>query len=224
MNEIKYPITETFVSINGEGRLAGELAFFIRFRKCNLSCSYCDTRWSNQENAPAQLFTLHQLTDLAKQSGVKNITLTGGEPLLQENIDLLITECMKQGHHVEIETNGSILIQKLAMQTFRPAFTLDYKLPSSGMESHMLIENYQYLDPQQDVIKFVAGSHQDLNKTLEIIQNYHLSEKCQIYISPVFGQISPAEIVDFLKAHQLNQVRLQLQLHKYIWNPEQKGV
>jgi len=224
MNEIYYPVAEKFISINGEGRRAGELAVFIRFRKCNLNCSYCDTLWANQDNSPAEMLSLENLIDFADTSGVTNITLTGGEPLLQKHLDLLITELMKHHHRVEIETNGSISIKKLAFQEFRPGFTLDYKLPSSRMEKYMLKENYQYLDKNHDVVKFVAGSHEDLLKASEIILDYDLINKCQVYFSPVFGEIDPVEIVEFLKENHLNQVRIQLQLHKFIWNPEQGGV
>lgn len=224
MMEMTYPVAEKFISINGEGRLAGELSLFIRFRKCNLHCSYCDTRWANHDDTPAELMTIAGIADFAQKSGIRNITLTGGEPLLQNHLDLLITELIRQNHHVEIETNGSISIRELAGMPCRPSFTLDYKLPSSGMESHMCTENYAYLDPLTDVIKFVAGSREDLEQAYSIIQTYHLLHKCQVYFSPVFGKIEPVEIVEFMKEKQLNQVRLQLQLHKFIWNPEQGGV
>jgi len=224
MNEIFYPVAEKFISINGEGRKAGELALFIRFRKCNLNCSYCDTLWANQDHSPAEFLSLDQLLDYAEKSKIRNITLTGGEPLLQTHLDILITELMKHHHEIEIETNGSMSIKNLALQEYRPAFTLDYKLPFSRMEKFMLTENYQYLDKNLDVIKFVSGNRQDLEKAYQIIKNYDLISKAMIYFSPVFGQIAPVEIVDFLKEKNLNQVRLQLQLHKFIWNPEQGGV
>ena len=224
MNEILYPIAEKFISINGEGRKAGELALFIRFRKCNLNCSYCDTLWANQDNSPAEFLSLEQLVDFAEKSGIKNITLTGGEPLLQNHLDQLITELMKHHHEIEIETNGSMDIKNLALQKYRPAFTLDYKLPFSRMEKFMLTENYQYLNKNLDVIKFVSGNRKDLEKAYEIIKKYNLISKAVVYFSPVFGQIEPVEIVDFLKEKNLNEVRLQLQLHKFIWSPEQGGV
>ncbi len=224
MSEIFYPVAEKFISINGEGRKAGELAVFIRFRKCNLHCSYCDTLWANQDNSPAEWLSLEELVNFAGKANIKNITLTGGEPLLQKHLDQLITALMKKNHEIEIETNGSIAIGRLACQAFRPAFTLDYKLPSSGMESAMLTENYQYLDKNLDVVKFVAGNRQDLEKAYQIIQTYNLLHKSTVYFSPVFGKIEPVEIVDFLKEKNLNQVRVQLQLHKFIWNPEQGGV
>ncbi len=224
MSQIFYPVAEKFVSINGEGRKAGELALFIRFRKCNLYCSYCDTLWANQDNSPAEWLSLESLIEYAETAGIKNITLTGGEPLLQEHLAVLITALMKKKYEIEIETNGSIEIKNLALQPYRPAFTLDYKLPSSRMEKFMLTENYQYLDKNLDVVKFVVGSQQDLEKACQIIRQYDLLNKAMIYFSPVFGQIEPVEIVEFMKQKNLNQIRLQLQLHKFIWNPEQGGV
>lgn len=223
MSEIIYPVCEKFISINGEGQFAGELAVFIRFKTCNLNCSYCDTRWANSENSAAELICLENLVNFVKNSGVRRVTLTGGEPLLQENLSKLIERLIKNNNLVEIETNGSIAIKKFAELEFRPTFTLDYKLPSSNMESYMLTENYQYIN-SQDVIKFVIGSQEDLKQALLIIKNYQLLEKCQIYFSPVYDKIQPVEIINFMKINKLNQIKLQLQLHKYIWNPEERGV
>lgn len=218
-----YPVAEKFVSINGEGRRAGELAVFIRFRKCNLSCSYCDTQWANSENCTAEMLSPEEITEYVNSTGVKNVTLTGGEPLLQSDIYNLIEMLMKSNHNVEIETNGSISIEKLSQSEYRPDFTLDYKLPSSNMENFMVTENYNYLSGN-DTVKFVAGSISDLEKAVEIIEKFTLTEKCGVYFSAVFGKISPAEIVEFLKEKRLNNVRLQLQLHKFIWSPDRKGV
>ena len=223
LHEIMYPVAEKFISINGEGQFAGELAVFIRFRTCNLTCSYCDTRWANSENSPAELIHLEDLICFVKNSGIQRVTLTGGEPLLQENLDKLIKELIKNHNLVEIETNGSIAIKKFAESEYRPNFTLDYKLPSSNMENYMLTENYEYIN-SQDVIKFVIGSQEDLEKALFIIKKYQLLKRCKIYVSPVYNKIQPAEIVNFMKKNNLNQIKLQLQLHKYIWNPEKKGV
>ncbi len=220
---ILYPVAEKFVSINGEGKRAGELAVFIRFRKCNLSCSYCDTQWANSGNCPAEMLSPEEITEYVIGTGVKNVTLTGGEPLLQPDIYSLAEMLMKNKCRVEIETNGSIPVKELSGKKYRPDFTVDYKLPSSGMESFMLTENYNYL-AENDVVKFVAGSISDLEKAVEIIEKFSLTEKCTVYFSAVFGKISPAEIVEFLKMKKLNDVRLQLQLHKFIWSPDRKGV
>lgn len=220
---MKYPIVEKFVSINGEGTRAGELAVFIRFRKCNLSCSYCDTRWANTDDCAAEQLSPEQIAGYVYGTGVKNVTLTGGEPLLQEELYTLIEMLAEQGNRVEIETNGSISIAGLSGKKCRPSFTLDYKLPDSGMESAMELGNYNYLQAE-DTVKFVSGSITDLERAVEIIEKYELTKKCSVYISPVFGKIEPADIVEFMKNKRLNGVKLQLQLHKFIWNPEERGV
>lgn len=220
---MKYPIAEKFVSINGEGTRAGELAVFIRFRKCNLSCSYCDTKWANSDDCEAELLSAEQIAGYVYGTGVKNVTLTGGEPLLQEELYTLIEVLMEQGNSVEIETNGSLSIAELSRKEYRPVFTLDYKLPDSRMECSMELGNYNYLR-ENDTVKFVSGSISDLERAAEIIEKYNLTEKCNVYISPVFRKIDPADIVEFMKDKRLNHVRLQLQLHKFIWNPNERGV
>lgn len=223
MKEPVFKVAETFVSINGEAQTAGELALFIRFCRCNLQCTYCDTRWANGEDAPCTEYTLSGLLELAKKADIRNITLTGGEPLLREGIGMLAEALGSEGFRVEIETNGSISIAELAVLPHRPCFTLDYKLPTSGMESFMDTENYQYLT-MQDTVKFVCGSPEDLERAEEITAQYHLTGQCRVYLSPVFGKITPAEMVEYMKSHHMNGIRLQLQLHKYIWDPAAKGV
>ncbi len=218
-----YEVAEKFTSINGEGTHAGELAVFIRFRGCNLNCSYCDTKWANNDGCPAEIMTVEQLTEYVLDTGITNVTLTGGEPLMQEEIYPLIASLMSHGKRVEIETNGSIELKKLAGQAYRPVFTMDYKLPSSGMESAMNMENFSCL-LREDTVKFVVGSVQDMERAAEIIGQYELSGRCSLYFSPVFGSIAPEKIVEFMKKRRLNQVRLQLQLHKYIWDPAARGV
>lgn len=219
-----YKVVEIFTSINGEGRRAGQLALFIRFQKCNLHCSYCDTCWANTDSAAYTELTEDELYDEIKKSGIRNITLTGGEPLLQPEISVLLHKLVADDAlSVEIETNGSISIEKFSRLKNPPLFTLDYKLPGSGMEKYMKVENFAYLKPD-DTVKFVAGSRLDLERAREIIVGFQLTEKCAVYISPVFGAIAPAEIVEFMKQYRLNGVNLQLQLHKIIWDPQQRGV
>lgn len=218
-----FPVVEKFVSINGEGAHAGELAAFIRFRGCNLSCSYCDTSWANCENAPADMETAEELSAWVAETGVKNVTLTGGEPLLNRDCRGLTALLMEQGCRVEIETNGSISLEELAASEYRPVFTMDYKLPSSGMEEFMCKDNFGLLGCH-DTVKFVSGSIEDLERAAEIINEYSLDERCHVYISPVFGEIEPSDIVDFMEERRMNKVRLQLQLHKFIWEPTRRGV
>ncbi len=219
----EFPVAERFVSINGEGPRAGELAVFLRFTGCNLACSYCDTAWANAQDAPHTLETEETLCAYVASTGVKNVTLTGGEPLLQPELSVLIRALHGIGARVEIETNGSQPVAALAAMPERPAFTLDYKLPTSGMEHAMLTENYAFLETQ-DTVKFVAGSRGDLERAAQIIREYGLLDKCHVYFSPVFGSIDPKEIVSFMQEECLNGVRLQLQLHKFIWDPSERGV
>ena len=214
-------VVEKFLSINGEGWRAGETALFIRFRGCNLRCSYCDTMWANEADCPFEEESPRALADYALQTGIRNVTLTGGEPLLQKDIKELIRLLLEEGLRVEIETNGAVSIE--GFEGARPVFTMDYKLPSSGYESRMLLKNMAHLR-QEDTVKFVSGSRQDLERALEIIRAYDLTKRCHVYFSPVFGAIEPAEIVDFLLEHRLNDVRLQIQMHKVIWDPDKRGV
>ena len=214
---------EKFISINGEGAHAGELSAFIRFKGCNLRCSYCDTSWANKPDAPFTEQKPGELAAWVKESGVINVTLTGGEPLLQTDIAELIELLIKQGNRVEIETNGSIPLERFAALPRRPVFTTDYKLPSSGMEEHMRVENFALLN-RHDSVKFVVGSTGDLERAGEIIGAYLSDSPCHIFLSPVFGQIEPTAMVEYMQRYNMTNVRLQLQLHKFIWDPNERGV
>ena len=219
-----YNVVEKFVSINGEGQHAGELAVFIRLMGCNLSCSYCDTKWACTDDAPHIEMTEDDIADYIVSTGVKRVTLTGGEPLLSMDIDVLLKRLSELTDiAVEIETNGSVDIKRFADIPNAPSFTLDYKLEGSGMERMMNTDNYKYL-AKKDTVKFVCSNVSELDKVCEITDCYSLSDKCSVLISPVFGRIKPAEMVDYLITHKRNDIRLQLQLHKFIWAPDKRGV
>jgi 7-carboxy-7-deazaguanine synthase len=218
-------VVEKFVSINGEGRNAGQLAVFIRFKGCNLHCSYCDTMWANTPTVACVETSPQEVVQYVKSTGINRVTLTGGEPTLQPELHTLLELFAKENLSVEIETNGATDVSKFCDITNRASFTLDYKCPSSGMESHMLVSNYDYLSKSQgDVVKFVVGSIQDLDTMVRVVDTYDLLSKCYVYVSAVFGNINPVDIVEYLKSHRLNGVALQLQLHKYVWEPTTKGV
>lgn len=221
----QYKVVEKFVSINGEGTCAGQLAVFVRFAGCNLNCSYCDTRYANGNDVEFQYMTSSEIYDYIKQTKVNNVTLTGGEPLLQPNIIELLKLLSKDKElSIEIETNGSVPLKDfMNIKENRPKFTMDYKLKGSNMEEKMVLENFQYISGK-DTVKFVVGSIDDLNRSREIIGQYNLTEKTNVYLSPVFGLIKPYEIVEFMKDNNMNKVNLQLQLHKIIWAPEERGV
>lgn len=219
-----YKIAEMFSSINGEGTHAGQLAFFVRFTGCNLNCSYCDTKWANVQDAEHTEMTRAEILSAVQKSGIRNVTVTGGEPLIQPNIVPLLESLCGDGRYVEIETNGSADVSEVVkIKGERPALTMDYKLPSSGMESFMCTENFALLEAG-DTVKFVSGSRADLERALEIIREYGLIGKCAVYLSPVFGKLTPAEIVDFMLSNKLNGVNVQLQMHKFIWDPNMRGV
>lgn len=220
----QFKVAETFLSINGEGTHAGQLAFFIRFAGCNLGCSYCDTQWANQADTPFTPMDLQEILTLADNSGSRCITITGGEPMLQPGIGRLL-EALTQDptRYVEVETNGSIPLAPYLKSDRRASFTMDYKLSASGMEKQMCLENLRLLS-HQDTVKFVCGSRNDLLRAREIIGQYDLTARCSVYLSPVFGMIQPAEMVEFMKEHRMNGVTLQLQMHKVIWDPQKRGV
>ncbi|MBR1592471.1 MAG: putative 7-carboxy-7-deazaguanine synthase QueE [Ruminococcus sp.] len=222
-SDVMFPVAEKFISINGEGAHAGEIAAFVRFRKCNLNCTYCDTRWANSDDTAAEFLSADEIADWAGESGVRNITLTGGEPMLQPEIGELTDILISQGFRAEIETNGSIPIKNLSQRSLRPVFTMDYKCPSSGMENYMCLENFKYLR-SHDTVKFVVGNYDDMLRAEEIIKKYSLGSVCHVYFSPVFGSIDPADMVSFTVGRHMNDVRIQLQMHKFIWSPLKRGV
>ncbi|MCI8507740.1 MAG: putative 7-carboxy-7-deazaguanine synthase QueE [Lachnospiraceae bacterium] len=235
----EFHVVEQFASINGEGKRTGQLAYFIRFAGCNLSCSYCDTRWANEQDADYEIYDEGTLYQMIKKSGIKNVTLTGGEPLLQKDIKELLRLLRNDKEIlVEVETNGSIDInpflpeaeddnRELAEKNGEKdnvSFTLDYKLPVSGMEQNMCLSNYRNVRAL-DTVKFVVGSKEDLIFSRKIIKTYQLIEKgCGIYLSPCFGVIEAAQMVEYLVEQNMNDVNIQLQLHKFIWDPDKRGV
>ncbi|MBR4555423.1 MAG: putative 7-carboxy-7-deazaguanine synthase QueE [Ruminococcus sp.] len=221
-----FSLAESFVSINGEGQFAGKLALFLRFTGCNLRCSWCDTMWANAKDAPHTLCSTQHLLDTAKRAkedhGICHVTLTGGEPLLQEGLPELCDGLDSLGLMTEIETNGAVpLAPFLEKCSSSPCITMDYKLPASGMEDRMCLENFPLLR-EKDTLKFVCATQEDLDRAAQIISKY--KPVCAVFLSPVFGSIEPADMVEFMKKNRLGRARLQLQLHKLIWSPDKRGV
>lgn len=215
-------INEIFGSIDGEGIRTGELATFIRLAGCNLRCRYCDTSYALQINQGTEL-TIDEIINKVKEIGYKNITLTGGEPLLQKNSIKLIDKLIKNNFNVNIETSGSIDITPLLDKEV--IITLDYKTISSGMNNRMILSNYEKLR-KQDVLKFVCNKD-DFKDIKQVLKNNDI--KSYIYLSPIFNEIKPSELVDFLKElhnenYNTDKIRVQIQLHKVIWNPDTRGV
>ncbi len=212
-------IIEKFVSINGEGLKQGELSVFIRLMGCNLHCSYCDTLYSFI-NPVYKDESIDDIVSYIKKTNVKNVTITGGEPLIHEEVNELLIKLDKLGFNVEVETNGSVDVKKFYPNV---SYTIDYKTPSSLMENKMCLENFKNVT-KKDSVKFVCGDILDLEKSLEIMKKYDLINKTNCMISPVFNKIKLSDIVDFMIKNNLNNVKYSLQIHKYIWDPNLRGV
>lgn len=167
--EPSYQVVEIFQSINGEGQRAGERAAFVRMKGCNLACSYCDTSWANELEASFRNMGIGEILDKLSEFHVKNVTVTGGEPLVQKAIVLLLKVLAEAGYRVEVETNGSVPLEPFRNISSEIAFTVDYKLPGSGMEERMLRENFRGL-AAKDTVKFVVSDRADLEKAYEVCE------------------------------------------------------
>jgi len=209
-------INEIYHSIQGESSKAGLQCVFVRLTYCNLRCTYCDTEYafySGEEKSVAEII------NEVKKYKCNLVEITGGEPLVQEeSLGLMKTLC-DEGYEVMIETGGSLSIDKIDK---RVMIVMDLKCPSSKMEKKNLYENLKYLK-QDDELKFVIGNREDYDWSKETITKYSISGKCKILFSIVFGKLESVELVSWIIEDKLD-VRYQLQMHKYIWHPEKKGV
>jgi len=167
--------------------------------------------------------SIPEIMDKVYELGVKSITITGGEPLIHSGIQNLIKMLIKEGFWVNVETNGSVplVMPEPTVNRNLLFYTMDYKCPSSDMEHKMALYNLSALT-EMDVLKFVVGDIKDLDKALEIIETYE--PKAAIYFSPVFNKIETSDIVDYILTHKLHNCRVQVQLHKIIWDPDKRGV
>lgn len=215
-------VNEIFGSIDGEGIRTGELATFIRLAGCNLRCSYCDTSYALSIKDGTEM-TIEQILDEVKKIGYKNITLTGGEPLIHKNVDKLIDKLIENGYNLNIETNGAVDISPYIAKKL--ILTMDYKTKSSNMIEYMRKQNISLLR-DYDVFKLVCCK-EDFEDIENLLKNNDI--KAYIYLSPIFEKVEPYELVDFLKdLHEkginTEKIRIQVQLHKIIWEPSKRGV
>ncbi|MBI4644310.1 MAG: radical SAM protein [Deltaproteobacteria bacterium] len=209
-------VCETFYSLLGESTWAGLAAFFIRLTGCNLRCRYCDTTYSyegGKEMAAAELL------QAAASHPARRVLVTGGEPLLQAGTLPLLAGLTDAGLTVLLETNGSLPIREVDARVHR---ILDVKCPGSGMASHIHWENLEQLHAR-DEVKFVITDQSDFAWALEVIKGRRLAGRVPLLISPVFGAVPPQEAATWILESGL-PLRLNLQLHKYIWGPEVRGV
>jgi len=208
-------VNEIFKSIQGESTYAGCICGIIRLSGCNLRCAYCDTRYAYDEYFPC---TVEDICAQMEQYKTRVLLLTGGEPLLQEECYGLMERLYRSGHTVLLETNGSLDIARVPGGVIR---ILDLKCPASG-ESHQICwENLEKLLPS-DEVKFVISDQADLEWATRTVERYQLGNICRVLFSPVFDQIEPSVLADWIIENNL-PVRLQLQMHKLIWGKEERG-
>lgn len=219
-------VVEIFASIDGEGKRTGQLATFIRLAGCNLRCSYCDTRYSFDESN-AKDMSIEEIVDVCKDMSIHNITLTGGEPLLHTNDAYkLIKVLCSEGFQVNVETNGSIDLRPLTeartIDNLDLFFTVDYKCICSKMYDHMTYHAFDCLEPDKDIVKLVVADLTDVVDALSYLDS--IKKPFNIWISPVYGKMDPKDIVKFMLATRRQDLTVQVQLHKIIWDPNQRGV
>ena len=216
---MNYNISEIYKTIQGESSYAGLLCVMVRFAGCNLNCSYCDTKQA-QSTENSTILTHDELIKKISSYNCRLVEFTGGEPLLQEHIDILIEELVDNAFTVLIETNGSQPIKKYSDKA---VYILDVKCPSSGESGSFLLENLVSIKPH-DELKFVISDKNDYDWAKNFINKHKLSDNCNIIFSPVLKQLSPENMADWIINDGLESVRLQLQLHKIIWGYDTQGV
>ncbi len=209
-------INEIYFSIQGESSNAGLPCVFVRLTYCNLRCTYCDTEYAFYDGKE---LSIGEIIEQIDKFDCKLVEITGGEPLVQkESLELMKILCDK-GYNVMLETGGSISIKEIDP---RVKIIMDLKCPSSGMVKKNFYENINFLK-KDDEVKFVIGSKEDYIWTKEILKKYDIDSKCEVLFSVVFGKLEPVKLVEWILEDKLN-VRFQLQMHKFIWEPTAKGV
>lgn len=209
-------INEVFYSIQGESTYVGCPTFFIRTTGCNLRCSYCDTKYSYHEGSET---SLEDLVQQAKDSGAPNVCLTGGEPLLQKDSLRLMSMLSDDGFLVSLETSGSKSIEHVDP---RVRIILDVKTPDSGAPDSFLEKNLSFANAMTE-FKFVICSEEDFEWSENFCSQHGLFEKFVVLYSPSFGVTKEGWLAEQILKKK-SRARLQLQLHKYIWSPTQRGV
>ena len=199
----------------------GFMAVFLRLAGCNLRCNYCDTAYSLTLEDTAEALTEEEVIRRIHGYPWKRLTITGGEPMLHP-LHHLCRTLGKEGYDINIETNGAVPLWRE-----RPEgvfYTMDFKCSGSGMKSRMNLDNFKLLNGG-DVLKFVVSSKEDLDEMKDVVEHHFTAARHpQFFVSPVWGRIQPDKLVDYVRNHQLQDVRVQVQLHKIIWDPDRRGV
>lgn len=206
-------ITEIFYSLQGESRTVGLPTVFVRLTGCPLRCGYCDTEYAFYGGEKMDI------DDIVAQVAAYNpryVCVTGGEPLAQRNCLPLLSALCDLGVEVSLETSGAMDITDVDSRVVR---VMDLKTPGSGEESKNRYHNIESLKPN-DQLKFVICDREDYDWARGKLDQYQLSDRCEVLFSPIHGELKPADLADWIVEDNL-PVRMQLQLHKYLWGDEQ---
>ena len=215
-DSLSLKINEIYYSLQGESTHSGRPCVFIRLTYCNLRCSYCDTEYAFFEGND---MILSEIVERVKSFNCQLVEVTGGEPLIQKNVIPLLHALCEDGYEVLLETAGHIDMSDTDPRVKR---IMDIKCPSSGESEKILWENIEFLK-SDDEVKFVVGSHEDLRFAKKTIEKYEIYNRCSVIISPVFDKLDHQEIAEWILQNHL-PVRMQIQLHKLIWDPTSRGV
>jgi 7-carboxy-7-deazaguanine synthase len=209
-------INEIFHSIQGESRHAGRPCVFVRLTACNLRCRWCDTAYAFEEGVDQGV---GEVLEAVEGYGTRYVLITGGEPLVQSGVHQLIGELLDRDYEVAIETGGSL---DIAPVDPRAMIVMDLKCPGSGMEATNRWENLDHLKPS-DEVKFVLADRADYEWARAAIADRRLAGRLGVLLSPAHGLLEPRALAEWVLADRL-PVRLQLQIHKYIWPSDMRGV
>ncbi|MDU0204083.1 7-carboxy-7-deazaguanine synthase QueE [Paenibacillus sp. MAH-36] len=226
MRDIRIPMVEIFETVEGEGTRAGFPTVFVRLFGCNLRCTWCDTKYSYPPAEAENVMTIAEIVSKVTSFRSRHICLTGGEPLLYGEKSLALIDALAELEQVDdlhIETNGAIdlamFVERVASPKVR--YIMDFKLPDSGEMEQMIISNFGLLR-EQDELKFVIGSEHDFRTAVDVLEKY--PTKALPMFSPVWETMPPHKLVQHMLEAGLSKVKLNMQLHKIIWDPAMRGV
>ncbi len=209
-------VIEIYASIQGESTLAGLPCVFVRLAGCNLRCRWCDSTWTF---TGGERLDLDAVVERAASHGIELVEVTGGEPLLQAGAVPLMRRLLDRGHRVMLETSGSLDIAPVPPEVH---VILDLKAPGSGEEARNRWENLALLRPHHEV-KVVIADRADYEWAREAVRRHDLAARCPVLFSPAHGLVEAADLVRWILDDRL-PVRFQLQLHKFVWPPDRRGV
>jgi 7-carboxy-7-deazaguanine synthase len=225
-NELRIPMVEIFETVEGEGTRAGFPTIFVRLFGCNLRCSWCDTTYSYPPAEAERYMTIGEIVGETRRYRSKHLCLTGGEPLLYGGRSMALIEALLEIDELvdlHVETNGAVDLAPFIENINSPKvrYIMDFKLPDSGETDKMILSNLSLLR-ERDELKFVIGSEQDFMAAKQILDS--CTTAALPLFSPVWETMPPVRLVSLMLEHGLSHVKLNMQLHKVIWDPATRGV